>query len=348
MNSAHFYLTPLEKETAAAAELTRIVPGQAFEILEPGVLTGPEVRAPSTDPCAAFVRQSLFNTEQIPLASVAKGAEAAATRIMELLREHEAAWRLHVFPLSSQALFRRADLIAQALRDTLRRKQKRLVRLELSPGDFSNGEQEAIVQLALASQDRALLSLVHIPSEQREHLVSTFSRGEVVVPDDKFPPSRAYKKLLEAEMRMGRAINRGEFCVDLGASPGGWSAVALKRGALVTAVDRSPLRNDLMQQRGLRFQKGDAFAFEPEARVDWLICDVIAFPEKSVELLERWLSKGWCRRFCFTLKFKGEAELELLEYTKKLLASHCSRHFLKQLCNNKNEVTACGETRIKK
>jgi 23S rRNA C2498 (ribose-2'-O)-methylase RlmM len=50
---------------------------------------------------------------------------------------------------------------------------------------------------------------------------------------DKATPSRAYAKLVEAKLRLGRAIRAGETCVDLGASPGSWTYVAVTRGARV-------------------------------------------------------------------------------------------------------------------
>ena len=50
-------------------------------------------------------------------------------------------------------------------------------------------------------------------------------------------PSRAFAKLTEALARLGHWMGPGERCVDLGASPGGWSFVALGKGAQVIAVD---------------------------------------------------------------------------------------------------------------
>ena len=90
--------------------------------------------------------------------------------------------------------------------------------------------------------------------------------------------SRAFAKLAEAELRLGRRIAARDTCVDLGASPGSWTYVAVRRGARVTAVDRADLREDLMQHKNVRFERGDAFRFEPASPVDWLLCDVQRFP----------------------------------------------------------------------
>ena len=67
--------------------------------------------------------------------------------------------------------------------------------------------------------------------------------------------------------------------------------------AQVVAVDRSPLRDDLMHHARVEFRPGDAFGFEPPRAVDWLLCDVIAAPERTAALLLAWLRRGWmgCR-----------------------------------------------------
>ncbi|HEV7226078.1 MAG TPA: SAM-dependent methyltransferase, partial [Pirellulales bacterium] len=164
----------------------------------------------------------------------------------------------------------------------------------------------------------------------------------VEVAADSAAPARAFAKLAEVEIRLGRRIAAGETCVDLGASPGSWAYLALARGATVTAIDRSPLGDDLMANPRLKFVRGDAFRYEPPQPVDWLLCDVIAFPARSFELLDDWLQRGWCRWFCVTLKFKGADDYPKLEDFKARLAASGAEFFLRRLTNNKNEVTAFG------
>jgi 23S rRNA (cytidine2498-2'-O)-methyltransferase len=150
---------------------------------------------------------------------------------------------------------------------------------------------------------------------------------------------------LEAEVRLGRRILSGETCVDLGASPGSWSYVALQRGARVIAVDRAPLRADLMGNPRLRFLRGDAFSFTPDGPVDWLLCDVIAAPERSIELLVNWLKHRWTQRFVVTIKFKGHDDYPKLERLKHALTAQCEDFRLTRLCANKNEACAFGVAR---
>jgi len=173
--------------------------------------------------------------------------------------------------------------------------------------------------------------------------LSRFPGGAVTVPDDPVPPSRAYRKLLEAEAHLGRAIAAGERCADLGAAPGGWTHVALGRGARVIAIDRSPLRADLMADPALTFVRADAVRWLPSAPpVDWLLADVVALPARSLDLLARWLARGWCRRFVVTLKFRGDDDYPLLDRAKSLLAREAAESLVRRLAHNRNEVTVLG------
>lgn len=119
------------------------------------------------------------------------------------------------------------------------------------------------------------------------------------------PPSRAYLKLWEALTRMGARPGPGDSCLDLGASPGGWTWVLAQTGAQVTAVDKAPLDPRVAALPNVEQAIDSAFALEPR-RVDWLVCDVIAYPERTRALLERWLPVA--RNVVCTVKFQGETD----------------------------------------
>jgi 23S rRNA (cytidine2498-2'-O)-methyltransferase len=180
-----------------------------------------------------------------------------------------------------------------------------------------------------------------LPFEQR-HLLSPFPKGEVPVASDPTAPSRAFAKLEEAELRLGRGIRAGESCVDLGAAPGSWTYAALGRGARVIAVDRSPLREDLLADPHVEFVPGDAFRFQPKQPVDWLLCDVLAAPERTAELILQWLQRGWCRNFVVTLKLKDTPGADVLARLKREMPALTSELFLTRLCANKKEVCVFG------
>jgi 23S rRNA (cytidine2498-2'-O)-methyltransferase len=238
----------------------------------------------------------------------------------------------------------RCQLVRETMIELLRKKRRQLLRqLRNAPAAFS--ANDSLIQLLLTAPDTGFISVATapLPFEQR-HLLSPFPKGEVPVTWDKAAPSRASSKLLEAELRLGRAIRTGETCVDLGASPGSWTYLAVGRGAQVFAVDRSPLRTDLMLNRQVQFQVGDAFHFKPPRSVDWLLCDVLAAPERTAELLLEWLRRGWCRHFVVTLKLKDTAGADVVAWLKRDLPPLTSEFFLTRLCANKKELCAFGSS----
>jgi 23S rRNA (cytidine2498-2'-O)-methyltransferase len=251
---------------------------------------------------------------------------------------------LHIVPVYGQgnAGQHRCELITAAFRERLQKKRRALLRT-LVEKDFAFDVSTSLVQLYLLAPDRGVLSVAvaPLPLEARRN-VWPFARGELPVAVDKAAPSRAFAKVIEAEQRLGLRIAKGETCVDLGASPGSWSYVAVHRGAHVTSIDRSPLRDDLMRHPRLTFQQGDAFKFKPTAPVDWLLCDVIAAPERNIGLLLDWLRGGHARRFIVSIKFKGDSEYPLLDPLKAELPALCREFYLTRLCANKNEVCAFG------
>ena len=242
----------------------------------------------------------------------------------------------------------RCRLIREGLVELLQRKRRHLLRhLRRDPAAFT--AQHSLVQLLLTSPEAGFLSVARapLPFEQR-HLISPFPKGEVPVAADKSAPSRAFAKLVEAERRLGRAIKAGETCVDLGAAPGSWTYVAVNRGARVVAVDRAPLREDLMRSRQVEFESGDAFRYRPARPVDWLLCDVIAAPARTAALLLEWLRRGWCRHFVVTVKLGDQARAtpsfgsEALAKLKGELPTLTQELWLTRLCANKKEVCAFG------
>jgi 23S rRNA (cytidine2498-2'-O)-methyltransferase len=198
----------------------------------------------------------------------------------------------------------------------------------------------------LTAPDRGYVSFCPAPGPWvQRHLIVPFAKGIVPIARDIRAPSRAFAKLAEAEIRLGRTIARDEVCVDLGAAPGGWTYYALARGARVLAVDRGLLRDDLMRHSRVEFRRGDAFAFRPARPVDWLLCDVISAPERSIELLFNWIRQGWCRHFVVTIKFKGTAEYPCLDLLQHALPECCDEFRLARLCANRNEACAAGSLR---
>ena len=97
---------------------------------------------------------------------------------------------------------------------------------------------------------------------------------------------------------------QGDVCLDLGASPGGWTWVLASLGATVRAVDKAPLDPRIAAMPGVSQIIESAFALPPEP-VDWLVCDVIAYPARLLALVERWIASGAAQRIVCTVKFQG-------------------------------------------
>jgi 23S rRNA (cytidine2498-2'-O)-methyltransferase len=113
---------------------------------------------------------------------------------------------------------------------------------------------------------------------------------------------------------------------------------------MVTAVDRSALDPRLMNDPRVEFVMGDAFAFEPTSnRSDhdvWMVSDIIAFPDRILELLERWCGGHWASHMIVTMKYHGEEpDLDSLDQAIALAQRHGYHCRAKHFFNNKNEVT---------
>ncbi len=95
----------------------------------------------------------------------------------------------------------------------------------------------------------------------------------------------------------------------------------------------------------VNFAEGDAFRFEPSHAIDWLLCDVIAPPERSAQLLLKWLHHHWCRHFVVTIKLKEDTSRGALNMLKQQLPALTTELFLTKLCANKKEICALGKAR---
>ena len=161
---------------------------------------------------------------------------------------------------------------------------------------------------------------------------SPFPNGEIAFVEDRTgPPSRAYLKLWEACTRLGAWPQPGERCVDLGASPGGWTWALAKLGADVLAVDRAPLDPAVAAMPGVHWQEGSAFTLEPFA-VEWLFSDVIAYPAPLLDMVRRWT--GHARHIVCTIKLQGETDHAAAEAFAALPGGR-----LMHLFHNKHELT---------
>ncbi len=166
---------------------------------------------------------------------------------------------------------------------------------------------------------------------------SPFANGEPrFVEDHVRPPSRAYLKLWEAFTLAGVVPRPGDRCVDLGSSPGGWTWALERLGARVISVDKAPIDERLTRLTRVRYVQDSAFAIDPASvgRVNWLVSDVICYPERSVRLVERWIAVHPNAGFVITIKFQGQTDMAPLRALEKIEGGR-----LVHLHHNKHELT---------
>lgn len=169
------------------------------------------------------------------------------------------------------------------------------------------------------------------------HCSSLFPHGEILFQECREgPPSRAYLKLWEALTVLGKAPGPGSRCLEIGASPGGWTWVLAQLGAQVECIDRSPLAPEVAAFSNVHFRTGNAFTMTPDVvgEVDWIFSDVACYPEKLLEWLKVWVASGKCKQYVCTLKFQGETSYSIAGEFVRLLGGN-----VVHLGYNKHELT---------
>jgi 23S rRNA (cytidine2498-2'-O)-methyltransferase len=166
---------------------------------------------------------------------------------------------------------------------------------------------------------------------------STQPNGAYVFEENKEdPPNRAYLKLWETLVRLQKFPQAGETCLDLGASPGGWTWVLQTLGANVISVDKAALEPRIAALPNVKYVQQSAFALEPRdiGAVDWLFSDIICYPERLLRLVENWRASGLVKNMVCTIKFQGETDYDVVQKFRAIPGST-----IMHLHNNKHELT---------
>ena len=251
-------------------------------------------------------------------------------------------WSLHVLVPGrlrgnpKPPMARRADLLERAVLDRLSKIRRRAMH-HYKPECLTPSR---LVQVLLWRADAAWVSF----SAPRQTEVggswpSGWPAGLAPVADDPVAPASSYRKLEEAMACMGRWPVKGERAVDVGACPGGWTRVLLRYGATVDAVDRQPLAPHLMRDRKVHFHRADAFTWAPDGPVDWWVSDVVAYPDRIIDMAHRVSTVIRPELVVLQMKFRGEPEhgavTTALTRLRDAGYGARARHFF----NDKNEVT---------
>ena len=339
------FLCSAGSEPALAEEIARA--GAVATELGPGVVASDaDADRDPFDPI--FARQALPDACLVEGTSVRALAEAIFAAVESTIDRSTGPFVVHALAHAEPppGLASRATLVGRELLALLaarrRRAFRRHVALDSGAAAFDAFDESwLLVQLLALGRERFLVSAAAPRPLSTGGLdLARWPAGDAPVAIDRAPPSRAYQKLEEAFAWMGTAPRARETCVDLGASPGGWTATLVKHGARVVAVDRAPLAPALARHPLVTTVIGNAFTYVPKAPVDWLVCDVVCEPLRSLALCDAWLSGGLCRNLVVTVKFKGRAGYGVLGDLAALFARlRPAFARVKQLAHNKNEVT---------
>jgi 23S rRNA (cytidine2498-2'-O)-methyltransferase len=277
----------------------------AHELGEPVERHGRLVLAPRPLRAAAWAQNVWLDPRRLPIASIKDAARQ--------LRAIQRNWALY-----SSVEHRRAALI-----------EDELPRVSAKPiAPYTPLPEAPLGSWTLIDRDNLLCSA---------RCTSPFPHGEVrFVEDREGPPSRAYLKLWELFTLTGARPGPGERVLDLGASPGGWTWVLAGLGCRVISVDKAPLDPRVTALPNVEVRAESAFALDPSAvgRVDWVFSDVICYPQRLLQLVERWRAAGAAARFVCTLKFQGDTDHETAARFAAIEGST-----LRHLSHNRHELT---------
>ena len=277
----------------------------ATELGELSARHGRLLLAPGPARPAAWAQNVWHAPRRLEFASIADGAKA--------LRAIQRNWSLYDF-----RLHRRAGLIAA-----------QLPHVSAKPIPFPSEPPKAPLGSWTLLDAHVILASARCSSP--------FRHGEIHFIEDKSgPPNRAYLKLWEAFTRLGARPAPGELCLDLGASPGGWSWALQRLGARVISVDKAPLAPGISSLPNLEYRAVSAFALKPEeiGPVDWLLSDVVCYPARLLRVVRAWLDAGLARRFVCTIKFQAETDHAAARAFAAIPGSR-----LTHLFHNKHELT---------
>ena len=286
-----------------------------------------------------FAHFALLTPQEIRGTSVNELAQNAAQFLFESLRgeQIEGSWPcVFLSAVEPPGLGKRVAAVEKAFNELLKKKLARVGKLATPVLPAGCGHLRGLV-VYFADFGRAFAS--------RE----VWRGGQRRMAEDPLAPSRSYLKLEEAYIVMGREPRPGETVCDLGASPGGWSYSAAKRGARVVAVDNGPLKGGALDNALIEHRHEDAFRYTPPARrvFDWMLCDLVEEPRHVLEnLVGPWLKNGWCRRFVVILKFGRTEPITLLREVRAGGAPftlHAKGLRIRHLYHNREEFTVMGE-----
>ncbi len=302
------------------------------------------VAASSASPAPAALDLCFTHAAHLaPVEVSGESVNALATRLLDHFlatardERFDAAWPC-VFTTAAglDGLGRRADAVATAFAELLKKRMGRVARLATPDLPRALGLVHGLF-VHFVDFKKALVSRDLVLGGQRR------------MADDPLAPSRSYLKVEEAYAVLGREPAPGELVVDLGAAPGGWSYSAAKRGARVVALDNGPLKGGALDHPLIEHRRADAYGHRPAPgeRADWMFCDLVDDPHHVLRnLVAPWLENAWCRRFVVILKFGRVDALALLREVRapdSVFSRRAPGTRVRHLYHDREEFTLVGE-----
>jgi 23S rRNA (cytidine2498-2'-O)-methyltransferase len=301
---------------------------RAGRVLAPALAIGdpPAVRdgAPAEPPT--------FGRQGFPIAAcVTADLDSVAAELHKLVPPADRSFALQIWvPDSDEAnrLADRASVLEAALLARLDQARMRQAHELDDPSD-------PILQICLANAAQAYIGAV-----SRGDATSTWPGGRARMRLPAGAPSRASAKLAEAFAWLGFGPDSDDVCVDLGAAPGGWTWLLLKRKARVIAVDRANLEPSLARDRRVLHLRENAFAFRPSEPVDWLFCDMVWKPAEVAKLLANWGKRGFARYLVANIKLPMKRRVAAVAEVRRILTSGTWKEIrTRQLYHDRDEIT---------
>ncbi len=210
---------------------------------------------------------------------------------------------------------------------------------------------------ALTQEDNPRLQRLHVCMLDGDHAMLASS-----APEDSSPwplgiprlraqadaPSRSALKLEEAllvlldERERTTMSHEGMRAADLGAAPGGWTWVLMRKGLLVQAIDNGPMQGQLLDSGRVEHLRADGFTWQPTQPLDWMVCDMVEQPRRVSERMATWFREGWCRHAIFNLKLPMKKRWQETQLCLDLFRQQAEKPLTiraKQLYHDREEIT---------